>query len=274
MLLFEYRVFFLLLASKGNHPLVLRHRARCPITAYDLLNPQLHQRRAFNIWKADTSVLCPVMPPPDHSARQHFPPRVFLKATFMISNPSISVLGSSVAIFRGECVRKYRPRHQHEPASQAFDEATRIHLPASQVQRIVRHPTDRAFISWSLLFGCCIAHPSVMLRRDRVINAGGYDPGTEPAEDYDLWLRMDGSVPGCLANTGEVKLSLHAISFCSLFRADYVVRVGILRYNCTVVQQFVFSRLVLLKFTACREIWCSSLILKLCAISPRRQMAP
>lgn len=184
------------------------------------------------------------------------------------------MLGSSVATFSGECLRKYRVRRQHETASQAFNEATRIHLPATQVQRIVRHPTDRTFISWSLLFGCCIAHPSVMLRRDRVINAGGYDPGTEPAEDYDLWLRMDGSVPGCLANAGEVKSTLQVISFCTLFRADHVVWVGIPRYNCIVVPQFVFFVLVLLRFTACRETWCSSFILERCVISPCRHLAP
>lgn len=143
----------------------------------------------------------------------------------MISNPSITVLGSSVATFSGECVRTYRSRRQNETDNQAFDEAARIHLPATQVQRIVRYPTDRAFISWSLLFGCCIAHPSVMLRRDRVIDAGGYDPGTEPAEDYDLWLRMDGSVPGCLANAGEVKSCIQPLSF-SILRFAQTTRFG------------------------------------------------
>lgn len=35
-----------------------------------------------------------------------------------------------------------------------------------------------------------LAHPSVMVRRSAVIAIGGYRPQMEPAEDYDLWLRL------------------------------------------------------------------------------------
>jgi hypothetical protein len=34
-----------------------------------------------------------------------------------------------------------------------------------------------------------LAHPSVMLRRERIIGAGGYRDGAFP-EDYELWLRL------------------------------------------------------------------------------------
>lgn len=44
-------------------------------------------------------------------------------------------------------------------------------------------PTD-------LLWGCPFSHPSVMLRRDAVLRAGGYRSYFEKAEDYDLWLRL------------------------------------------------------------------------------------
>ena len=143
------------------------------------------------------------------------PPRVLasplLQTEFMYANPGVSVLGSAVATFNGDCVRSGQMqtnikqgagKRQPQRDEQLLN--TIVNLPADGVQRIVRYPTDRAFLSWSLLFGCCIAHPSVILRRDRVIAAGGYDPEAEPAEDYDLWLRMDGSAPGCLANAGEV----------------------------------------------------------------------
>lgn len=52
-----------------------------------------------------------------------------------------------------------------------------------------------------------MTHPSTILRRNDVIGlggGGGYDPAAEPAEDYDLWLRMEAFRPGCVANTGEV----------------------------------------------------------------------
>ncbi|MFO1183646.1 MAG: glycosyltransferase [Bauldia sp.] len=33
-------------------------------------------------------------------------------------------------------------------------------------------------------------HPSVMMRREAVLEVGGYRTAAEPAEDYDLWLRL------------------------------------------------------------------------------------
>jgi hypothetical protein len=37
---------------------------------------------------------------------------------------------------------------------------------------------------------CCLVHGSVMARREMVQLVGGYRPELEPAEDYDLWLRL------------------------------------------------------------------------------------
>lgn len=35
-----------------------------------------------------------------------------------------------------------------------------------------------------------IVHPSTMMRKKIIQNVGGYNPNFEPAEDYDLWLRL------------------------------------------------------------------------------------
>lgn len=37
---------------------------------------------------------------------------------------------------------------------------------------------------------CAISHPSVMMRRDKVLAIGGYRDSFLHAEDYDLWLRL------------------------------------------------------------------------------------
>lgn len=37
---------------------------------------------------------------------------------------------------------------------------------------------------------CCIFHATVLTRTAVLRGAGGYDPATVPAEDYDLWLRL------------------------------------------------------------------------------------
>lgn len=51
-------------------------------------------------------------------------------------------------------------------------------------------PPDHASVALGLLFGCCLAHPTVMFRRDVFRLVGGYRDEEYPAEDYGLWLRM------------------------------------------------------------------------------------
>lgn len=51
-------------------------------------------------------------------------------------------------------------------------------------------PADPEQMSEELLRRNVIAHGTVMFRRDAVMDVGGYDPSAEPAEDYDLWLRL------------------------------------------------------------------------------------
>jgi len=59
-----------------------------------------------------------------------------------------------------------------------------------------------AEISAALLGGISpIAHPTVVIRRDAVQAAGGYDERFYPSEDLDLWFRL--AEHGELANIGE-----------------------------------------------------------------------
>jgi hypothetical protein len=46
-----------------------------------------------------------------------------------------------------------------------------------------------------------IAHPTVVVRRDALVAAGGYDGSRYPSEDFDLWLKL--SRVGRLANMSE-----------------------------------------------------------------------
>ncbi|CAH0370698.1 unnamed protein product [Pelagomonas calceolata] len=56
---------------------------------------------------------------------------------------------------------------------------------------------------WSLLFSCCVAHPTVLLDRRAVLNLDGYASAAEPAEDYDLWLRAADAGAG-VANASDI----------------------------------------------------------------------
>ena len=71
-------------------------------------------------------------------------------------------------------------------------------------------PGSPASIRWFLMFGNCIAHPSVMMRRELVERLGYYRPEAIHVEDYDLWMRV-ASVTG-LANIPEVLLKYRVLS--------------------------------------------------------------
>jgi hypothetical protein len=53
-----------------------------------------------------------------------------------------------------------------------------------------RTPGSAALVQWSLLFGNCIAHPSVVMRRNLLNRWGAYRPDIAYAQDYDLWVRL------------------------------------------------------------------------------------
>lgn len=57
-------------------------------------------------------------------------------------------------------------------------------------QVLTNLPTKDAEIRWSLRFTNPVSHPSVMLRRSAVLEAGNYRDLPPGNEDYDLWVRM------------------------------------------------------------------------------------
>lgn len=60
----------------------------------------------------------------------------------------------------------------------------------AEFDRLVRVPTEHNEIAATLSRENCLYHPSVMLRRSAVLEAGGYRGEFKNAEDYDLWLRL------------------------------------------------------------------------------------
>lgn len=55
--------------------------------------------------------------------------------------------------------------------------------------RVSTQPSG-ADVQLALLWGCPFLHPSVIFRREAVLNVGGYRSYFTRAEDYDLWLRL------------------------------------------------------------------------------------
>jgi glycosyltransferase involved in cell wall biosynthesis len=66
-----------------------------------------------------------------------------------------------------------------------------------------RPPTNSKMLKWTLFFGVCVAHPSVLMRRDLMTQLNFYRPDAEHVEDVDLWFRASsiaefGNVPEVL----------------------------------------------------------------------------
>ena len=53
-----------------------------------------------------------------------------------------------------------------------------------------RYPNNAFLLGKILRIRNCMAHPSVMYRRDEVLRLGGYRATFDGAEDYDLWVRL------------------------------------------------------------------------------------
>ncbi|VTU34021.1 Putative glycosyltransferase EpsE [Variovorax sp. SRS16] len=80
-----------------------------------------------------------------------------------------------------------------------------------QVTRSLQLPIEDARIRRALFWGNPLCHPSVMYRRQAILDLGGYHGGLH-AEDYDLWLRASRR-PDCgFANLPEVCLHYSAAS--------------------------------------------------------------
>jgi glycosyltransferase involved in cell wall biosynthesis len=53
-----------------------------------------------------------------------------------------------------------------------------------------RYPSNLLVLNQILRIRNCVAHPSVMYRRDEVLKIGGYRTIFDGTEDYDLWIRF------------------------------------------------------------------------------------
>jgi len=85
------------------------------------------------------------------------------------------------------------------------------------INEVIKHPQDNDGIKQLMLDQNAVAHPSVMLRSEFLVeNKLQYDSLMEPAEDYDLWVRIISI--GEIANVPEVLLDyrIHSSQISSI----------------------------------------------------------
>lgn len=103
------------------------------------------------------------------------PERFARQVTHLNDNPECILLGTAAEIWVGD-----------EPTERAHN-----------------HPTEHSLLAFDLLFNNPFVHSSVMMRRDAVLDIGGYttDKSRQPPEDYELWSRL--ARKGRVANLPE-----------------------------------------------------------------------
>lgn len=89
------------------------------------------------------------------------PRRLERQIQFLERRPEVGVLGTAFDWFDGQG-RRYRQRN----------------------------PTDPDLIRWALLFSNPVCHSSAMLRRELVLQSGGYSSRQRYAADYELFIRL------------------------------------------------------------------------------------
>lgn len=101
---------------------------------------------------------------------------------------------------------------------------------AGLVKGTVTNPLTNNAIRKGLLHGNPICHPSVMFRRQVILDAGGYLGGLH-AEDYDLWSRLSMNPNIRFANLPQVCLSYHVVGIGTARRSRWA-------YASTAASQF------------------------------------
>jgi glycosyltransferase involved in cell wall biosynthesis len=75
--------------------------------------------------------------------------------------------------------------------------------PVGRFLELKTYPLNSDRLKKCMLFRNVLAHPAVMYKRDTVLSVGGYRTFCEPAEDYDLWLRILSQNPYAIRNLAE-----------------------------------------------------------------------
>jgi glycosyltransferase EpsE len=88
------------------------------------------------------------------------PERLTKQVVFLDSNPRISVAGTYAELFDKK----------------------------GKIWGVLKPPLAPELTDW--IKGSCVIHPSTLMRRRDIVEAGLYNPEAIRLEDYDLWLRM------------------------------------------------------------------------------------
>ena len=108
------------------------------------------------------------------------PNRLMLQVEYLESHPSTALIGGNYRLIDESDSLISKPAYNHSMAGPE--------------------------LAWRLLWKNCIAHPTVLFRRQAVLAAGCYPENSPHSEDYGLWLRLSRTMR--LATSKKVVLYL------------------------------------------------------------------
>lgn len=89
------------------------------------------------------------------------------------------------------------------------------------LSEVMRPESDSVIVLWMLLRHCAMNQPTIMLRRNLVIQAGGYNEKLSVSEDYEMWTRLASITK--LSNIPEylVRYRQHDNNISKLIESNY-----------------------------------------------------
>ena len=72
--------------------------------------------------------------------------------------------------------------------------------------------SKHGYLRWCLFFQNPFAHPTMMMKRDLIREAGGYSVQYLHAQDYDLWMRLSSETQLAMLRENVFQLRIHADS--------------------------------------------------------------
>lgn len=111
------------------------------------------------------------------------PDRLEKQVDFLTENNDIDAVGTAVELFT-------------TPTKDSDSNTLDKNGQKACRSRVIVHPTSPAMVRWAMFFYCSIAHPSVLARKEALLQYGGYSESFPFCEDYHLWLQMAWGVRG------------------------------------------------------------------------------
>ena len=123
-------------------------------------------------------------------------------------------------------------RMVQEPEPAVLGSFIRVMDKDGDIMHLGKYPLTPKAAVRCLERGCPVIHPTVMMRRDAVLKAGGYRKAFSHAEDYDLWLRMSdlgyaiANLPQLLLNYREHGANVSAVHWEAQRRSTILARLS------------------------------------------------